>query len=159
MKVQELRQLIREEIRNTIKEQQLNEDLALVGNIALGVAGGIAGLWALVKGVPAILGGLGDAAYAVSSAREKKAKLVAKTAAAAAREETLQPIIDLFDGDNKLKDLYAKLPLYKAGKNNSERTKQLKDISEYIKKKLIASNVDTTYFADISKKLRDNQGQ
>lgn len=157
MKAQELRQLIREEIRNTIKEQQLNEDLALVGDIALGVAGGLVGLWALVKGGGAVLRGLGDTAEALSMAMEEKAKVAARKAKEEGRANTLKPIIAKFENDTMLKDMYKNLPPYKAMKNNSERTKQLNAIAKYIKSKLNADEM--TYFTDISAKLRGGEGQ
>lgn len=158
MKAQELKQLIREEIRNTIKEQQLNEDLALVGNIALGVAGGLVGLWALIKGGGAVLSGLGDTAEALSIAMEKKAKAAAAIARKDGRLETIKPIIAKFENDAKLKDMYKALPEYsqsiaaKSQAQNAERAKQMQAIAKYIKSKLTPDEMQ--YFTDISAMLR-----
>jgi hypothetical protein len=158
MKASEFRKLIREEVRNTVNEQKLNEDLALAGDIALGIAGGFAGLWALFKGVPAVLGTLGNAAGAIADRMEKKAKEAAAIARKDGRLETIKPIIAKFENDTKLKDMYKALPEYsqsiaaKSQAQNAERAKQMQAIAKYIKSKLTPDEMQ--YFTDISAMLR-----
>jgi len=158
MKKSEFRKLIREEVRKAVNEQRLNEDMALVGDIALGVVGGLAGLWALFNGVPAVLGTLGAAAGAIADKMEKKAKQAATIAAKEGRLETIKPILVKFQNDTKLKDMYKALSPYSdsvtadARQNNALRTKQLTDIAKYIKAKLTPEEMQ--YFTDISAMLR-----
>jgi len=158
MKASEFKKLIREEVRNTINEQKLNEDLALAGDIALGIAGGLAGLWALFKGVPVVLGTLGSAAGAIADRMEKKAKEAAAIARKDGRLETIKPIIAKFENDAKLKDMYKALPEYsqsiaaKSQAQNAERAKQMQAIAKYIKSKLTPDEMQ--YFTDISAMLR-----
>jgi hypothetical protein len=141
-----------------ISEQKLNEDMALVGDIALGVVGGLAGLWALFKGVPAVLGTLGVAAGAMADRMEKKAKEAAAIARKDGRLETIKPIVAKFENDTKLKDMYKALPEYsqsvtaKGKAQNAERTKQMLAIAKYIKSKLTPDEMQ--YFTDISAMLR-----
>ena len=141
-----------------INEQHLNEDMALVGDIALGIVGGLTGLWALFNGVPAVLGALGTTAGAIADKMEKKAKQAAAIAKKEGRLETIKPILVKFQNDTKLKDMYKALPPYsdnitsKARQNNTLRTKQLQDIAKYIKAKLTPE--ETQYFTDISAMLR-----
>jgi hypothetical protein len=158
MKKSEFRKLIREEVRKAVNEQRLNEDMALVGDIALGVVGGLAGLWALFNGVPAVLGTLGAAAGAIADKMEKKAKQAAAIAKKEGRLETIKPILVKFQNDTKLKDMYKALLPYSdsvtadARQNNALRTKQLTDIAKYIKAKLTPEEMQ--YFTDISAMLR-----
>lgn len=158
MKASEFKKLIREEVRNTINEQKLNEDLALAGDIALGIAGGLAGLWALFKGVPVVLGTLGSAAGAIADRMEKKAKEAAAIARKDGRLETIKPIIAKFENDAKLKDMYKALPEYsqsiaaKSQAQNAKRAKQMQAIAKYIKSKLTPDEMQ--YFTDISAMLR-----
>jgi hypothetical protein len=158
MKATEFKKLIREEVRNAVNEQRLNEDMALVGDVALGVAGGLAGLWALFTGVPAVLGALGVTAGAIADKMEKKAKEAAAIAKKEGRLETIKPILVKFQNDTKLKDMYKALPPYsdsitaKARQNNALRANQLTDIAKYIKAKLTPEEMQ--YFTDISATLR-----
>lgn len=158
MKVSEFRKLIREEVRNTINEQKLNEDLALAGSIALGIAGGLAGLWALFKGVPAVLGKLGTAAVDIADKMEEKVREATAIAKRDGRLDTIKPIIAKFENDAKLKDMYKALPDYsqsiaaKGRAQNAERAKQMQAIAKYIKSKLTPDEMQ--YFTDISTMLR-----
>jgi hypothetical protein len=158
MNSKQLKQIIREEISNVVNEQRLNEDMALVGDIALGIVGGLAGLWALVKGGSVVVGALGAAAGELADRMEAKAKKATAIAKKEGRLETIKPIVAKFKNDSKLKDMYNALPAYsssitaKAKKDNALRTKQLQTIAKYIKAKLTPEEM--TYFEDISAMLR-----
>ena len=158
MKLTEFKKLIREEVRKVINEQRLNEDMALVGNIALGVAGGLVGLWALVKGGSMVVNALGAAAADLADKMEAKAKKAAEQAKRDGRLETIKPIVAKFQNDTKLKDMYQALPVYsnsttdKGRQNNALRVKQLANIAKYIKSKLSPEEME--YFNDISAMLR-----
>ena len=156
MKAQEFRKLIREEIRNTINEQKLNEDLALAGDIALGIVGGLVGLYALVKGTGFVIGAMGSAAGALADRMETKAKAAVSKAKRDKRYESIKPIVAKFANDTKLKDMYQALPEYsnttKGQAQNKERTKQLQNIAKYIKSKL--SPEEMNFFEDVSSMLR-----
>jgi hypothetical protein len=158
MKATEFKKLIREEVRNAVNEQRLNEDMALVGHIALGVAGGLVGLWALVKGGSMVVNVLGTAAADLADKMEAKAKKAAEQAERDGRLETIKPIVAKFQNDTKLKDMYQALPAYsnsttdKGRQNNALRVKQLADIAKYIKSKLTPEEME--YFTDISAMLR-----
>lgn len=137
-----------------INESTVNEDLGVI-DIALGVATGIAGLWAVVQGLPVVGRVLGDAAEAIANGVEKKAKQAAK----GKRKELIGEIIKKFDSDTNLKRMYQDLPEYDAmGTNqvtlkaNNERRKQLTAIGNYIKTKLTSEEMQ--YFTDISSMLR-----
>lgn len=152
MNKQQLKDLIKEEIKNVLQETKnqslLKEDLALAGDIALGVAGGLAGLWALVKGVPYVIQKFGSAAGQLALAAEQAA---AASKAKARREgyaEVIDGIASRLGSDSILMGMYNALP-EEAG---PERTKQLKQIATYIKSKLDPKEMK--YFADVSSKLR-----
>lgn len=153
-----LKQIIREEVRNTINEQRLNEDMALAGDIALGLVGGLVGIWALVKGGAVVTNILGDAATEFLDKMEDKAKKAAVLAKKNGRLETIKPIVAKFHNDTKLVDMYQALPPYDKGssargqQSNKLRTKQLQDIAKYIKSKLTLEEM--TYFEDVSAMLR-----
>ena len=55
-------------------EEFVNEDIGTVVDVAMGVAVGLMGLWALVQGAPAVSRVLGDAAEAIANSAEAKAK-------------------------------------------------------------------------------------
>jgi hypothetical protein len=158
MKAQEFRKLIREEVRKAVNEQRLNEDMALVGHIALGVAGGLVGLWAFLKGGSMVVNALGAAAADLADKMEAKAKKAAEQAKRDGRLETIKPIVAKFQNDTKLKDMYQALPVYsnsttdKGRQNNALRVKQLANIAKYIKSKLSPEEME--YFNDISAMLR-----
>jgi hypothetical protein len=159
MKASEFKKIIREEVRKETNQQRLNEDMALVGDIALGVAGGLAGLWALVKGVPLVVGALGSVAGDLADRMEAKAKEAAAKAKREGRLETIKPIVAKFQNDTKLADMYQALPPYdktfgstQAQQSNKLRTKQLQDIAKYIKAKLTPEEM--AYFEDVSAMLR-----
>lgn len=156
MKLQEFKKLIREEVRVVVNEQQLQEDLALVGNIALGVAGGLAGLWVLVNGATVAARLLGDAASELGSRLEDKAKAAAMKARREKRLESVKPLLAKFQNDTKLQSMYQALPPFTTGSKsdtqNKERAKQLQNIAKYIKSKLTPEEMD--YFTDLSSMLR-----
>lgn len=134
--------------------ERVNEDLGVI-DIALGVATGIAGLWAVVQGLPLVGRALGSAAEALADQVEARAKQVAK----GKRKGLIEEIIKKFDGDTNLKQMYQDLPEYmeKGGqnivsRNNTERRKQLTAIGNYIKTKLTPEEMQ--YFTDISSMLR-----
>jgi len=139
-------------------EQHLNEDMALVGDIALGVVGGLVGLWALFKGGSVVVDALGAAAGELADRMEAKAKKATAIAKKQGRLETINPIVAKFQGDKQLEDMYQALPAYnpdttdKARKSNNLRTKQLQEIANYIKSKLTPEEMQ--YFTDISAMLR-----
>lgn len=135
-------------------ESAINEDLGVI-DIALGVAAGIAGLWAVVQGLPLVGRALGNAAEALADQVEAKAKSVAK----GKRKGLIEEIVKKFDSDTKLKQMYQDLPEYmergdhnRIIRNNKERRKQLTAIGNYIKIKLTSEEMQ--YFTDISSMLR-----
>lgn len=154
MKASELRKLIREEIQKELNEQEVQESLALAGTIALGIAGGLVGLWALIKGGAVVRNVLGAVSYELGKKLERKAK----QAITDRNKAIVSQIIKKFEGDTKLVGMYKALPAYstlitqKAKAANIERTKQLKVIAEYIKTKLTPEEMK--YFNDISATLR-----
>jgi hypothetical protein len=132
-------------IRKSLAEDiQLSEDVGLIANIALGVAGGLAGLYAVVKGAKWVKNELGYAAYLIARNMEGKAR----EASLQKYEDEIKSIIVKFDGDSQLASMYEALPEEKG----AERTKQLKTIADYIKSKL--SEEELEYFTDISSMLR-----
>lgn len=126
--------------------ESVNEDLGII-DIALGAAVGVAGLWALVQGLPVVGRVLGDAAEAIANGVEKKAK----EAARGQRKELIGEIIKKFDGDERLKQMYNDLPPY-TDKAANARKRQLTTIGNYIKSKLTPEEMK--YFTDISSMLR-----
>lgn len=154
MKQSELQKIIREEIQKELNEQEVQESLALAGTIALGVAGGLVGLWALIKGGAVVGHILGASAEAIGD----KMKQRAKQAITDRNKAIVSQIIKKFEGDTKLVGMYKALPAYstsitqKANTTNKERTKQLKAIAEYIKTQLTPEEMK--YFNDISATLR-----
>ena len=154
MKVSEFRKLIREEVRKVTNEQRINEDMALAGEIALGIVGGLAGLWMLIKGGFVVKNVLGTVSYELGRSLERKAK----QAITDRNKAVVSQIIKKFEGDDKLIGMYKTLPVYsksstpKANITNNERTKQLKAIAEYIKTKLTPEEMK--YFNDVSAMLR-----
>jgi hypothetical protein len=139
-------------------EQHLNEDMALVGDISLGVVGGLVGLWALALGAKVVINTLGVAAAQMLDKMEAKAKKAEAQAKRDGRLETIKPIIAKFQGDKQLEDMYQALPAYnpgttaKAQQSNKLRTKQLQEVANYIKSKLTPEEME--YFTDISAMLR-----
>ena len=138
------------------ESSEINEDAGMVIDVAMGVAVGLMGLWALVQSAPLVGRVFGDAAEYLATKSEKKAKLAMKNQ----RKETIAPIIAKFKNDNKLAAMYQSLPEYDAmGTNqitlkaNNERRKQLTNIGNYIKSKLTPEEL--VYFRDISAMLRD----
>lgn len=115
--------------------------------IALGIVGGVAGIWAL-QGAAAVLGNL---AVAFGQGLSDTIKSATKRASTKARRELISGITKKFEGDVELEKMYAQLPPY-SDKNAKARTKQLKDIADYIKSKL--SDDEMKYFTDISSMLR-----
>lgn len=127
--------------------ESVNEDLGTVVDVAMGVAVGLMGLWALVQGAPAVSRVLGDAAEAIANKAEAKAKQASKNQ----RKELIGEIIKKFDGDARLKQMYNDLPPY-TDKAASARKRQLTTIGNYIKSKLTPEEMK--YFTDISSMLR-----
>lgn len=137
-----------------INESTVNEDLGVI-DIALGVATGIAGLWAVVQGLPLVGRALGNAAEALADQIEARVKSVAK----GKRKGLIEEIVKKFDSDTKLKQMYQDLPEYmergdhsRIIRNNTERRKQLTAIGNYVKTKLTPEEMQ--YFTDISSMLR-----
>lgn len=128
-------------------KEPMQEDLALVGNIALGVVGGLAGLYALVKTTKF----LGFVAGQGLMALGNKLQSSAKTAARGRRKEFIMGIVKKFEGDTELQSMYAALPPY-TPKTKNERNNQMRKIAAYIKSKLNPEEMD--YFNDISSMLR-----
>jgi hypothetical protein len=148
---------IKKHLQISIRESVINEDAGLIADVAIGVAVGIAGLWALAKGLPIVGDVLGGAAEAIANRAEAKAKMAAK----GKRKELIAEIIKKFDDDTKLKQMYQALPDYVefTGKNHNAnltaakaRKKGLMEIGNYIKAKLTPEEM--TYFTDISSMLR-----
>lgn len=137
-----------------LAQDGVNEDLGVI-DIALGVAAGIAGLWAVVQGLPLVGRALGNAAEALADQVEARVKSVAK----GKRKGLIEEIVKKFDSDTKLKQMYQDLPEYmergdhnRIIRNNTERRKQLTAIGNYIKTKLTPEEMQ--YFTDISSMLR-----
>jgi hypothetical protein len=136
----------------TIKMNRLNENVL---DIAMGVAIGLTGLWALVKGTRVVGNVLGNAAEYLADKAEAKSKQAAK----GQRKELIEEIIKKFEGDKELERMYQELPEYSSSARtkimidqNKQRTKQLTAIGNYIKSKLTPEEMK--YFADISSMLR-----
>jgi hypothetical protein len=139
--------------------ESINEDAGMVVDVAMGVAAGLMGLWALVQGAPAVQRVFGDAADYLASKAEKKAKMALKNQ----RKETIAPIIAKFKNDKQLADMYQNLTPYSAAakmgssqaglKAQQGRVNQLTKIGKYIKSKLTPEEL--VYFRDISAMLRD----
>lgn len=132
------------------KKVEVNEDLSMVGDIALGVAGGLVGLYLLVKGAGYVKNFFGDAAWALANALEKKVVQSHHKM----KKENISSIIEKFEGDEQLASMYEALP-EKTDKNKNERAKQLKVIASYIKSKLTTDEMK--YFEDISSMLRTGE--
>jgi hypothetical protein len=137
------------------QEDKLNEDVGLIADIAIGVASGLVGLWALVKGSRAVGRYLGNTAEELAD----KVKDNARQAAKNQRKELVGEIVKKFDGDKELERMYQNLPEYSPYAKtkamiaqNKERTKQLKAIGNYIKGKLTPEEM--AYFTEISSMLR-----
>jgi hypothetical protein len=128
--------------------ESVNEDMGMVVDVAMGVAVGLMGLWALVQGAPAVSRVFGDTADYLASKAEKKAKMAMKNQ----RKETIAPIIKKFEGDTRLAQMYNDLPPY-TDRAASARKRQLTTIGNYIKSKLTPDEM--AYFRDISAMLRD----
>ena len=137
--------------------ESLNEDAGMVIDVAMGVAVGLAGLWAVAQSLPLVGRVLGDAAEAIADKAEAKARQAAK----GKRKELISEIIKKFEGDTKLAQMYQALPDYVefTGKNHNAnltaakaRKKGLMEIGNYIKAKLTPEEM--TYFTDISSMLR-----
>ena len=139
--------------------ESLNEDAGMVIDVAMGVAVGLMGLWALVQSAPLVGRVFGDAAEYLANKSEKKAKLALKNQ----RKETIAPIIAKFKNDTQLADMYQALTPYSAAaklgssqaglKAQQGRVNQLTKIGKYIKSKLTPEEL--VYFKDISAMLRD----
>ena len=137
------------------QEDKLNEDIGLIADVAIGVASGLVGLWALVKGSRAVGRFLGNAAEVLADKVEAKARQAAKNQ----RKELVGEIVKKFDGDKELERMYQNLPEYSRYAKtkamiaqNKERTKQLRAIGNYIKGKLTPEEM--AYFTEISSMLR-----
>jgi len=140
-------------------EEFVNEDAGTVVDVAMGVAVGLMGLWALVQSAPLVGRVFGDAAEYLAAKAEKKAKIALKNQ----RKEIIAPIIAKFKNDTQLADMYQNLTPYSAAaklgssqaglKSQQERVNQLTKIGKYIKSKLTPEEM--TYFRDISAMLRD----
>ena len=138
---------------------EVNEDAGMVVDVAMGVAVGLMGLWAMVQSAPLVGRVFGDAAEYLAAKSEKKAKMALKNQ----RKETIAPIIAKFKNDTRLADMYqaltpystaAKLGSSQAGlKAQQGRVNQLTKIGKYIKSKLTPEEM--AYFRDISAMLRD----
>jgi hypothetical protein len=134
---------------------EVNEDAGMVIDVAMGVAAGLMGLWALVQSAPLVGRLFGDGAEHLANKFEKQAKMALKNH----RKETIAPIIAKFKNDKQLADMYQKLTPYTQGLNknqildNKDRRKQLITIGKYIKSKLTPEEMK--YFTDISAMLRD----
>jgi hypothetical protein len=138
---------------------EVNEDAGMVIDVAMGVAVGLMGLWAMVQSAPLVGRVFGDAAEYLANKSEKKAKLALKNQ----RKETIAPIIAKFKNDTQLADMYQALTPYDAAaklgssqaglKAQQGRVNQLTKIGKYIKSKLTPEEM--AYFRDISAMLRD----
>lgn len=134
--------------------------LAASGAVALGLLGA----YGLYKGIKWVGSTLGDAALELAY----KLDTAAATKKAVSRKErylqVIQGIAKKFEGDQQLAQMYQNLPEYQPGlglkhsdkvKMNNERTKQLKQIGDYIKSKL--TDEELQYFADVSSILRTGE--
>jgi|688.fasta_scaffold1297009_1 hypothetical protein len=132
------------------QEVELNEiDLSNMGEVALGVAGGLVGLYYTLKGAGWVNNFLGDAADLIGQSMASKAKIALKNQT----KSTIEPILKKFEGDIILQDMYKDLPtVLPNGKNQQERRKGLTNIANYIKAKLTPEEMK--YFNDISAMLR-----
>jgi hypothetical protein len=138
---------------------EVNEDAGMVIDVAMGVAVGLMGLWAMVQSAPLVGRVFGDAAEYLANKSEKKAKLALKNQ----RKETIAPIIAKFKNDTQLADMYQNLTPYSAAakmgssqaglKAQQGRVNQLTKIGKYVKSKLTPEEM--AYFRDISAMLRD----
>ena len=138
---------------------EVNEDAGMVLDVAMGVAVGLMGLWALVQSAPLVGRVFGDAAEYLANKSEKKAKMALKNQ----RKETIAPIIAKFKNDKQLAGMYQNLTPYSAAaklgssqaglKAQQGRVNQLTKIGKYIKSKLTPEEM--AYFKDISAMLRD----
>jgi hypothetical protein len=127
--------------------ESLNEDAGLIADVAIGVAVGVAGLWALVKSASLVGRVFGDGAEHLANKFEKEAKMALKNH----RKELIGEIVKKFDGDTKLAQMYQDLPPYTT-KGRNDRARQLTTIGNYIKSKLTPEEMK--YFTDISSMLR-----
>ena len=138
-----------------ITEASITEDAGMVVDVAMGVAAGLMGLWALVQSAPLVGRVFGDAAEYLANKSEKKAKMALKNQ----RKETIAPIIAKFKNDTRLADMYQNLTPYTQGLSrnqildNKDRRRQLITIGNYIKAKLTPEEMQ--YFTDVSAMLRD----
>ena len=132
------------------QEVELNEiDFSSAGEVALGVAGGLVGLYYVIKGARWVNNLLGDAADLIGQNMAFKAKKVLKTK----RKAIIEPMIQKFEGDTTLQDMYKALPtVLPNGKGQDVRRKGLTNIASYIKSKLTPEEME--YFNDISAMLR-----
>jgi len=150
-----LMDLRKQGVFDKLLESKINEDAGMVADVAMGVAAGLMGLWAIVQGAPAVQRVFGDAADYLADKAEKKAKVALKNQ----RKETIAPIIAKFKNDKQLADMYQTLTPYTQGLNknqildNKARRKELITIGKYIKSKLTPEEM--VYFTDISSMLRD----
>lgn len=132
--------------------EKLNEGTVI--DVALGVATGLLGLWAVVQSLPAVGKVLGAAAEAIADRAVAKAKEASKNQ----RKELIADIIKKFEGDKELERMYQNLTPYSQGLNKKEildnkvRQKQLTAIGNYIKSKLTPEEMG--YFTDVSSMLR-----
>ena len=159
LKMQKLAGVITEAQYNSKKsliENQVEEGAVI--DTALGVAGGLVGLWALLKGGAVVAGVLGGAAINIVDRIADKAEAAAMKAKKEGRLDTIKPIISKFENDEELKNMYQNLTpkdngfSAKTRENNALRTKQLQTIAKYIKSKL--NDEEMKYFTDISAMLR-----
>jgi hypothetical protein len=128
--------------------RNLNEDMSLVGDVALGVAGGLAGLWALVKGVPFVVKTFGNVAGQLADAMEDSARSARRKAARDGYANIVTTIATKLGNDSTLQSMYQSLPQ----EPGAARTKQLNTIAKYIKSKLAPEEMK--YFSDVSSVLR-----
>ena len=159
LKMQKLAGVITEAQYN--EKKSLTEDQVEEGAVidtALGVAGGLVGLWALLKGGAVVAGVLGGAAINIVDRIADKAEAAAMKAKKEGRLDTIKPIISKFENDEELKNMYQNLTpkdngfSAKTRENNALRTKQLQSIAKYIKSNL--NDEEMKYFTDISAMLR-----
>jgi hypothetical protein len=159
LKMQKLAGVITEAQYN--EKKSLTEDQVEEGAVidtALGVAGGLVGLWALLKGGAVVAGVLGNTAINIVDRMADKAKAAAMKAKKEGRLDTIKPIIAKFEDDEELKNMYQNLTpkdngfSAKTRENNALRTKQLQAIAKYIKSKLTPEEME--YFTDVSSMMR-----
>jgi len=153
LKMQKLAGVITESQYNekkSLTENQIEEGAVL--DTALGVAGGLVGLWALINGGGVVLGALGGAALSIADKMKDKAKAAAMKAKKEGRLDTIKPIVAKFENDEELKNMYKALPPKNNSGDNRERNKQMTAIAKYIKSKL--NDEEMKYFTDISAMLR-----